>query len=234
MARVLTIASVLGIYGVIESFGMFWIVRDYLASAVAGGPGSDLSQAAGFRPHDDLSDAQQGADLGASLAELEARRRRARRPSSSARWSWSTAGSWRPTGWRLALMVWGYTLVSFFVASAIKIGTYRLLEHRAARQSRHLARIEGHVAAATSDCTIDTLDMRCSHGSRNPPVKSFRILTDERPGVLADGHGGLDDGSRDAELYAKNLKFVEEEIKIHDELRPELATPNRCGSICGP
>jgi polyhydroxyalkanoate depolymerase len=30
-----------------------------------------------------------------------------------------------------------------------------------------------------------------------------------------------------AELYAKNLKFVDEEIKIHDELRPKLATPNR-------
>ena len=29
------------------------------------------------------------------------------------------------------------------------------------------------------------------------------------------------------ELYAKNLKFVEEEIKIHGELRPALATPNR-------
>ncbi len=29
-----------------------------------------------------------------------------------------------------------------------------------------------------------------------------------------------------AELYARNLKFVEEEIKIHDELRPMLATPN--------
>ncbi len=28
------------------------------------------------------------------------------------------------------------------------------------------------------------------------------------------------------ELYARNLKFVEEEIKIHDDLRPELATPN--------
>lgn len=29
-----------------------------------------------------------------------------------------------------------------------------------------------------------------------------------------------------AELYADNLKFVEEEIKIHGELRPKLATPN--------
>ena len=30
-----------------------------------------------------------------------------------------------------------------------------------------------------------------------------------------------------AELYAKNLKFMEEEIKIHEELRPRLATPHR-------
>ena len=29
------------------------------------------------------------------------------------------------------------------------------------------------------------------------------------------------------ELYARNLKFAEEEIKIHDELRPEFATANR-------
>jgi hypothetical protein len=29
------------------------------------------------------------------------------------------------------------------------------------------------------------------------------------------------------ELYAWNLKFVDEEIKIHDELRPALATPNQ-------
>lgn len=28
------------------------------------------------------------------------------------------------------------------------------------------------------------------------------------------------------DLYARNLKFVEEEIRIHDELRPNLATPN--------
>ena len=31
MTRVLTIASVLGSYGVIESFGLYWIVRNYLA-----------------------------------------------------------------------------------------------------------------------------------------------------------------------------------------------------------
>ena len=29
------------------------------------------------------------------------------------------------------------------------------------------------------------------------------------------------------EIYARNLKFLREEIKIHHELRPNLATPNR-------
>ena len=29
------------------------------------------------------------------------------------------------------------------------------------------------------------------------------------------------------ELYARNLRFVEEEIRIHGELRPALATPNQ-------
>jgi hypothetical protein len=33
--------------------------------------------------------------------------------------------------------------------------------------------------------------------------------------------------SQGAQLYARNLKFVEEETKIHDEIRPSLATPNR-------
>lgn len=33
--------------------------------------------------------------------------------------------------------------------------------------------------------------------------------------------------SQGAKLYAKNLKFVEEEIKIRADLRPALATPNR-------
>ena len=30
-----------------------------------------------------------------------------------------------------------------------------------------------------------------------------------------------------SEIYAKDVEFVEEEIKIHDDLRPVLATPNR-------
>ena len=47
-----------------------------------------------------------------------------------------------PTGWRLALMVWAYALVSFFVANAVKVGTLWLLDHRAGFQVRHLERFE--------------------------------------------------------------------------------------------
>ncbi len=32
-----------------------------------------------------------------------------------------------PTGWPLALMVWGYALVFFILGSAVKIGAYRTL-----------------------------------------------------------------------------------------------------------
>jgi hypothetical protein len=41
---------------------------------------------------------------------------------------------------------------------------------------------------------------------------------------MAMANALLEEGT---ELYAKNLKFVEEEIKIHGQLRPTLATPNR-------
>ena len=54
-----------------------------------------------------------------------------------------------PTGWPLALMVWAYALISFCLASLVKIGIYRLLDNRADYQARHLARVEGHISAST-------------------------------------------------------------------------------------
>ena len=146
MARVLTIASALGAYGVLESFGMYWIVRDYLALS------APVVQALIFLKL--LVSGHMTIYLTRNKGPLWER-------------PWP---SWKlvipcettqligtlvvvygllmaPTGWLLALMVWGYTLVSFAIASAIKIGTYRLLDHRAASQARHLLRVEGHVAA---------------------------------------------------------------------------------------
>ncbi|QXX73381.1 alpha/beta fold hydrolase [Methylovirgula sp. HY1] len=60
----------------------------------------------------------------------------------------------------------------------------------------------------------------------NPTVQSSELSLASVPAFwpMAMAASLLEQGS---ELYAKNLKFVEEEIKIHEELRPKLATPNR-------
>ena len=146
MTRVLTIASALGGYGVIESFGLFWIVRDYLHLP------SPIVQALIF-----LKLLVSG--------HMTIYLTRNKGPVWERPWpSWKLVvpaettqllGTlvvvyglfMAPTGWPLVLMVWAYTIVSFFVASAIKIEVYRLLDHRVARQARHLQRVEGHLAA---------------------------------------------------------------------------------------
>ncbi len=145
MTRVLTIASALGAYGVIESFGMFWILRDYLGLAqpvvqaliflkllVSGHMTIYLTRNKGAiweRPWPSwkLVVPAETTQLIGTLVVA---------------YGWFMA----PTGWPLVLMVWGYTLVSFFVASAVKIGTYRLLDNRISHRERYLARIEGRVA----------------------------------------------------------------------------------------
>jgi H+-transporting ATPase len=52
-----------------------------------------------------------------------------------------------PIGWWLALLVWAYTILSFFVANAVKVSTCRLLGHLVSSHVRHLARVEGHISA---------------------------------------------------------------------------------------
>ena len=62
--------------------------------------------------------------------------------------------------------------------------------------------------------------------SKESPIKPAGLSLPSVPAFwpMAMAMTMLEDG---AELYAKNLKFAEEEIKIHDELRPVLATPNQ-------
>ncbi len=147
MERVLTIASALGIYGVLESFVLYWIVRDYFALS---GP---VLQATIFLKL-----------LVSGHMTIYLTRNKG--------WVWERPlPSWKlvvpcettqlfgtvivvyglaimaPIGWWLAAFVWGYTIVSFFVANTVKIMTYRLLGHLVPSHARHLARIEGHVAA---------------------------------------------------------------------------------------
>jgi H+-transporting ATPase len=141
MERVLTIASVLGTYGVIESFGLYWIVRDYL------GLSHPTIQALIFLKL--LVSGHMTIYLTRNKGAIWER-------------PWP---SWKlvipceatqvlgtlivvyglfmvPTGWPLALMVWAYALISFIIASGLKIGTYWLLEHQTRRQAQHFAQLE--------------------------------------------------------------------------------------------
>ena len=145
MGRVLTVASVLGVFGVFSSFGMFWLARNYLALPaalvqsliflkllVAGHMTIYLTRNKGAvwerpLPSWKLVIPCEATQLVGTFAVV---------------YGWFMV----PTGWSLALLVWAYALVFFVIASAVKMWVYRLLDHRAAGQSRHLARIEGHAA----------------------------------------------------------------------------------------
>ena len=138
MARVLTIASVLGGYGVLESFGLYWIVRDYLALT------HPVVQALIFLKL--LVSGHMTIYLTRNKGAIWERPFPSWRliaPSETTQLLGTLVVVYglfmAPTGWPLALMVWAYALVSFMVASAIKIGTYRLLEHRSVRDIRHLS-----------------------------------------------------------------------------------------------
>ena len=146
MERVLTIASALGVYGVLESFFLYWLARDYFALPPA------ALQATIFLKL-----------LVSGHMTIYLTRNKG--------WMWERPlPSWKlvvpcettqllgtlivvygiamaPIGWWLAFLVWAYTIVSFFVANVVKVSTYRLLGHLVPSHVRHLARIEGHVAA---------------------------------------------------------------------------------------
>jgi H+-transporting ATPase len=141
MTRVLTIATALGVYGVLESFVFYWIVRDYfglpqpvmqalifLKLLVSGHMTIYLTRNTGpvwQRPWPSwkLVVPAETTQLVGTLVVV---------------YGFFMAA----TGWPLALMTWAYTLVSFFIAGAVKIGVYHLVAYRPGRQARHLARVE--------------------------------------------------------------------------------------------
>jgi len=147
MLRVLSIASALGIYGVLESFVLYLLARDYFELS---GP---ILQATIFLKL--LVSGHMTIYL-----------------TRNTGWVWERPWpSWKlvvpcettqiigtlivvyglaimaPIGWWLAILVWGYTVVSFFVANAVKVSTYRLLNHLVPSHVRHFARIEKNVGA---------------------------------------------------------------------------------------
>jgi H+-transporting ATPase len=142
MPRVMTIAAVLGVLGVISSFGLFWYAEAilelprptmqtviFLKLLVAGHLTIYLTRNVGTiwqRPWPSwkLFVTTEATQVVGTLAAV---------------YGWLV----EPIGWRYALIVWGYALVWFVINSGAKIMTYRLIEHRTKRHVRHLDRVEG-------------------------------------------------------------------------------------------
>ncbi len=128
MARVLTISSVLGVVGVVETFGLFWFADHYL-----------------HIPRETLQTLIFLKLLVAGHLTIYVTRNRG--------WFWQRPWpNWRlffacettqvlgtlaavygvivpPLGWNYALLVWGYALAWFFIENLAKLLTYRMVQN---------------------------------------------------------------------------------------------------------
>jgi H+-transporting ATPase len=140
MHRVLTISSVLGILGVISSFGLFWVAEKYLYLSrhtiqtviflkllVAGHLTIYITRNVGAVwakpwPNWRLVVTTEATQIVGTLAAV---------------YGWFV----EPIGWTYALMVWGYALIWFLVNGAAKIWVYSLMRHGVSAYRRHLSRV---------------------------------------------------------------------------------------------
>jgi len=142
--RVLTLGIVLGVLGVVSSFGLFWIGENYLHLSrdaiqtliflkllVAGHLTIYLTRNAGAiwdRPWPNwrLFVTTEATQVLGTLAAV---------------YGWYVT----PIGWNYALLVWGYALAWFLVNSWVKVAVYRMVRHQAWHQARHIGRIEARL-----------------------------------------------------------------------------------------
>ncbi|HDO52331.1 MAG TPA: HAD family hydrolase, partial [Rhizobiales bacterium] len=141
MHRVLTLSIVLGILGVISTFGLFWIAEKYLFLSrdaiqtliflkllVAGHLTIYLTRNTGafwHRPWPNwrLIVTTESTQVLGTLAAV---------------YGWYVT----PIGWKYALAVWGYALIWFLINNVVKIYVYRLIRHRNPRVARHIGRVQ--------------------------------------------------------------------------------------------
>ncbi len=140
MYRVLTLSSVLGVLGVIASFGLFWIGERYL-----------------HMPRPTIQSLMFLKLLVAGHLTIYLTRTVKpfwRRPWPS--WQLFVAGEsthvlgtvaavygWgmTPIGWIYALAVWGYSLAWFLLNDIVKLAVYHLMRRGVAAHERHLSRV---------------------------------------------------------------------------------------------
>lgn len=149
MHRVLTISSVLGVLGVIASFGLFWVAEQYLRLPrhtiqtliflkllVAGHLTIYITRNMGALwkkpwPSWRLVVSTEATQIIGTLAAV---------------YGWFV----EPIGWTYALMVWGYALAWFLVNSAAKVQVYDLMRQGVSAHKRHLLRVGTAVGGATT------------------------------------------------------------------------------------
>jgi H+-transporting ATPase len=148
MQRVLTMSSVLGVLGVISSFGLFWIGERYLKLSrpniqtlmflkllVAGHFTIYLTrtvQPFWGRPWPSwqLLFAGESTHVVGTFAAV---------------YGWGMT----PIGWYYALVVWGYSIAWFLFNDAVKVWVYRLMRQGIPIHTRHLKRIEAPLHPAS-------------------------------------------------------------------------------------
>ena len=141
MHRVLTLSVVLGVMGVIASFGMFWIGEEYLKMPrdeiqtlmflkllVAGHLTIYLTRNTGAfwaRPWPNwrLIVMTESTQILGTLAAV---------------YGWYVT----PIGWEIALAVWGYALAWFAINNVVKVYLYRLIRQQVRGEARHIGRIQ--------------------------------------------------------------------------------------------
>jgi H+-transporting ATPase len=147
MHRVLTVASVLGVLGLVSSFLLFWFVDDvlklpremtqsiiFLKLLIAGHLTIYVTRSQGWfwsRPWPSLKlfgTCEATQVLGTLVAVYGV--------------------FMQPIGWGYALAVWAYALAWLPIASAVAVAVRRLVDRSSKSDTRHLARIEQHVHGA--------------------------------------------------------------------------------------
>ena len=144
MMRVLGLSVILGVLGVIATFGLFWIGEEYLhlpretiqtliflKLLVAGHLTIYLTRNVGKiwdRPYPNLKFflVTEATKVIGTLAAV---------------YGWTIA----PIGWKYALLVWAYSFAWFFINSAVKIYVFRFLRWGTKTSMRHRARVHGRL-----------------------------------------------------------------------------------------
>jgi len=147
MPRVLSIAALLGLLGVVASFGLYWMAKEYLhlpteaiqtliflKLLVAGHLTIYLTRNTGPIWQRPLPAARfflatEATQLIGTLAAV---------------YGWFVT----PIGWRYALLVWAYALAWFGLNSVAKIVAYRLLDRTLRPHAKHLNRLHASLHTA--------------------------------------------------------------------------------------